>query len=452
MNKVQQEQYEILCNLLEKRGFSMLDGHYVNAKTKINIECDQGHQYTVTAESIKNNRSCAECRLSSGPKGRIEKIVRDRDGKLLSEYKNMATKLKIECSEGHVWEMLPVSIEKGSWCPECKKNNYELKVLECVTSRRGKIIRERLTSEGKYLLECQKGHQWETRRSDIIDGHWCPKCSMRDPEDAALRFQVNIEEKGGTVLGTYVNNATKVLVRCINDHEYLALPITVYQGKGCKKCTGKDFESCSQRLQEYVASRNGTLLTEYEKSDLRVELKCKKGHVWMAKPNTLIARRSWCPRCNESKGEEEVLIALDELGIDCTREFQLACTGSKRYDFCFNFDGASYILEFDGKQHFKRIGLFHKTDSEFEYRQNVDRLKTYVALNLGYKVIRIDWYKIGKVREIIIKALQSECNLYLSESDMYIWLLEGLPRSFLQSNCDTSELAELADNEIILLD
>lgn len=274
---------------------------------------------------------------------------------------------------------------------------------------------------------------------------------MRDPGDAAVRFQQNIEEKGGVVLGAYVNNATKVLVRCINGHEYFVLPITVYQGKDCKQCLGIDLDSCSERLEEYITSRNGVLLSDYKHSAVKVRLKCEKGHIWEAKPNCLISSKSWCPKCNESKGEKETAAALNELCIDYERESRLDCTRMKKYDFCFYFEGYNYFLEYDGMQHFKRVDFFHKTDEEFEFRQNVDRLKTYVALNLGYKIIRIDYCSIDRIKEIIVEALNSERDLYLSDPDMYDWLFTGLTQSFLESECDTSELIGSVDNEIGLI-
>lgn len=451
MNKVQQEQYEVMRELLEKRGFSILDDHYVNTRTKINIKCDQGHQYAVTSETIKKNRLCPECKLLSGPKGETEKIVRDRNGKLLSDYKKLVTKVKIECSEGHVWEMLPISIIKGGWCPECKKAPVKEKLLEHVSSRGGKIISEGQTFQEKYLFECEKEHRWKAKLYDIMNGHWCPKCAMLDPEGAELRFREAIEEKGGLVLGTYVNNRTKVYVRCVNGHEYQVLPTSICQGLDCVQCTGRNIASRSKRFEEYVLSRNGVLLSEYKQAGIKVKLKCEKGHVWEAKPNSMLSRKSWCPVCNESKGERETAIVLDQLRIEYEKEFRLVCTRQKRYDFYFLFEGTDYFLEFDGKQHFKKNDCYHKTDSEFGYRQNVDRLKTYVALNLGYKVIRIDYANIDRIKEIVVEAFNSDRNLHLSDPEMYDWLFIGLTRSFLESECDTSELIESVDNEIELI-
>ncbi len=43
-----------------------------------------------------------------------------RDGKCLSaNYVNNRTKLKWQCSEGHIWEAPPNSVKAGKWCPTC---------------------------------------------------------------------------------------------------------------------------------------------------------------------------------------------------------------------------------------------------------------------------------------------------------------------------------------------
>jgi hypothetical protein len=51
----------------------------------------------------------------------MNKTAEIRGGLCLSEqYINSKTKLKWQCSKGHVWEALPTNVKnKGSWCPIC---------------------------------------------------------------------------------------------------------------------------------------------------------------------------------------------------------------------------------------------------------------------------------------------------------------------------------------------
>ena len=51
---------------------------------------------------------------------KMGRIASEKGGKCLSPaYINASTKLRWECSEGHVWEATPNSIMRGRWCPQC---------------------------------------------------------------------------------------------------------------------------------------------------------------------------------------------------------------------------------------------------------------------------------------------------------------------------------------------
>ena len=47
----------------------------------------------------------------------MKTIAKDRGGLCLSDkYANVQTKLKWQCSKGHIWEAIPKNIKRGSWC------------------------------------------------------------------------------------------------------------------------------------------------------------------------------------------------------------------------------------------------------------------------------------------------------------------------------------------------
>ena len=50
----------------------------------------------------------------------FKNLATEKDGKCISvEYKTLNSKLKWECSNGHIWETIPASILKGTWCKIC---------------------------------------------------------------------------------------------------------------------------------------------------------------------------------------------------------------------------------------------------------------------------------------------------------------------------------------------
>jgi len=62
-------------------------------------------------------------------RGNIEemrKIAESRGGKCLSEhYVNVDTRLRWQCKKGHIWEAVPSSIKRGSWCARCVRRKQK---------------------------------------------------------------------------------------------------------------------------------------------------------------------------------------------------------------------------------------------------------------------------------------------------------------------------------------
>ena len=111
----------------------------------------------------------------------MQKLAKERGGKCLSEkYINIDTKLKWECEKGHQWETTPNSIRQGAWCPVCainhKKNTID-EMQKLAKLKGGKCLSEKyINAKTKLKWECTKGHQWEAVPSSIKRGSWCTKC------------------------------------------------------------------------------------------------------------------------------------------------------------------------------------------------------------------------------------------------------------------------------------
>ena len=130
-----------------------------------------------------------------------------------------------------------------------------------------------------------------------------------------------------------------------------------------------------------------------------------------------------CPTCVNSKGEEKCKDILKDLNINPLCQFSFDDHRKYKYDFCFSYNNINFILEYDGKQHFKRSKLFHETEEEFEMSRNRDIFKTNLALSRGFRIIRIDYTQIKILKEHITNAIEATTNLYLSGKEMYSWLI-----------------------------
>ena len=113
-----------------ERGGKCLSKKYINNKTKLRWECSKEHQWDALPSNVLNKgswcRVCTTKKNSDSRRATIEEMndfAHARKGKCLSEfYASTHSKLKWECSKGHVWEAVPSSIKSGTWCPKCARD------------------------------------------------------------------------------------------------------------------------------------------------------------------------------------------------------------------------------------------------------------------------------------------------------------------------------------------
>jgi len=117
-----------------------------------------------------------------------QQVAEERGGKCLStEYKNNRTKMKWECSKGHIWDAIFSSIKNiKSWCPDCG-GSKKLTIEQCkefAITKNGKCLSEVYTDKETHLSwECSLGHQWNARFGHIKNSKsWCPECSKSRSE------------------------------------------------------------------------------------------------------------------------------------------------------------------------------------------------------------------------------------------------------------------------------
>jgi hypothetical protein len=106
-----------------RRGGRCLAESYVDSLTLMDWECAEGHRWRAVAHSIRQGHWCKRCadeRLRHSLAA-LHAAAAERRGRCLaSGYTNSQAKLEWECERGHTWRASFNSIKQGSWCPECK--------------------------------------------------------------------------------------------------------------------------------------------------------------------------------------------------------------------------------------------------------------------------------------------------------------------------------------------
>ncbi len=74
----------------------------------------------------------------------MREIAKEQGGKCLSKkYLGNKTKLKWQCKLGHIWEAVPSSVKRGSWCPECgikkrsENRKFSIEKMQNIAQKRG---------------------------------------------------------------------------------------------------------------------------------------------------------------------------------------------------------------------------------------------------------------------------------------------------------------------------
>lgn len=175
-------------SIAKELGGVCLSKFFIDSKTKLRWRCKESHEWEAIPESVKIGRWCPFC--AKNVKLNIEEMhvmAKKNDGVCLSErYISSKSKIEWRCAKGHIWEAVPDSIRRGTWCPTCsnisgheklKRNIKELQVI--AQNRGGKCMSEKyVNNHSRYTWRCAKGHMWEAIPGNIkFHGVWCPFCA-----------------------------------------------------------------------------------------------------------------------------------------------------------------------------------------------------------------------------------------------------------------------------------
>lgn len=356
----------------------------------------------------------------------LVEIATSRGGKVISEcYERNNVKMEFECANLHHFFSTPDSVKHNRWCPQCNRvspQEAKDRCLSLIEAKGGILITSYINTRTKIKIECSQGHQWDVTPSSLVHcNSWCPKCSKFDHQAEEELYQI-VGQRGGSVKEKYVNTRTRMTFTCAKGHTWQAAPQDIKKGTWCALCSFK-FDEMKEALDEIVKKRGGKVEGKYINNRTWLKFTCDKGHTWEAQVSS-IKTGTWCPHCRKSIGEERIRETLERLKIPYEREFKHNLLPKRRYDFYFRYKDIDYLLEYDGEQHFRYVPFFEKTRERFNYKQDVDRLKTYLALVARYRLIRIDYTQVDNIERHLKQALLDKEQLYLATPDMYQWLLE----------------------------
>ena len=206
--------YEFVKEQIESvKGYKLLSTEYINANTKLKIQCDKGHEYNNTYGHFYTGQRCPVCvgnqkHSYEYVKGEIE----SKGYKLLSkEYINSRTKLRLECPKGHECKLDYHDFKKGMGCITCAGN--QKLTIEFVKEQIEKVEGYKLLSKNyknarsKLKVQCNRGHIYYPTYDNFKNGKRCSICNNNSKSEKEVFDIVNFLYEGKV----FRNNRTQII-------------------------------------------------------------------------------------------------------------------------------------------------------------------------------------------------------------------------------------------------
>ena len=185
------------------------------------------------------------------------------------------------------------------------------------------------------------------------------------------------------------------------------------RGHGCLKCSYETRFDTMKLSAEQVANtiasiKENTLLNPDEyincvTNNLRIRCRCGNEYT-TSYVNFLRHGVNQCPKCSnkESKGEELIRVALDDLGVSFEREKRFDdCRDVKPLPFDFFLPDYNMCIEFDGQHHYEDIEEYSDLETVIAH----DEIKNNYCAKNDIRLLRIPYYEGNYILEIIKKEL-----------------------------------------------
>ena len=196
------------------------------------------------------------------------------------------------------------------------------------------------------------------------------------------------------ILGTYVNKRTRVDVECtVCGNKWKPYPCTLYQGSNCPVCNTGRLKTNKQFCNELaIINKDIELLEEYINDSTKILVRCKKcGNEWKVKPNVLLNGHG-CAKCKSRHLERIVYYNLEDLNIEIQKTFDWLKTNKHgRLKLDVYIPSKNIAIECQGEQHFEPIDFAGKGEewANKQYQLNLyrDKLKKHLCSEHGIDIL-----------------------------------------------------------------
>ena len=302
--------------IAEKKGGKCHTKNIKNAKSKIHLECAEGHHFDTTYNSVVySNTWCPDCHIYVSeticrqffkrifkrpfPKSYPPWLVNEKGNQmeldgynkelgLAFEYQGIQHRKKIFNMTNE--DLQNIKNEDALKLKLCQEKNVILIQIpddEIVPydEIQDYIIQEYERKTGKALENIPK---YDYKEFTIYENKY------------AKKFRAYVEKKGGTLLTPYFSAKKEVTLMCEKGHQWTTTPDSIYKDNWCSECAGNT-KGTTEEFRKIGKKFNCDLLNEYVNAKTPLRYICQKGHKFKRTPYWL--KRTYeeitgiCPKC-----------------------------------------------------------------------------------------------------------------------------------------------------------
>ncbi len=185
--------FNIIKKSFKNAGYKLFSKKYKGNKQKLAYECPHGHKSEITWHGWSAGQRCKKCFYISRktPINDLKKEFTKRGYTLLStKYKDVNSKIKYICPNGHRHKMQIIAFRRGNNCPTCAieiiKKKLRKPINEIVLSfqKEGYALltptSEYKNANQKLKVQCPRGHIYHVRWRMWNSGRRCRNCFIED--------------------------------------------------------------------------------------------------------------------------------------------------------------------------------------------------------------------------------------------------------------------------------
>jgi hypothetical protein len=218
-------------------------------------------------------------------------------------------------------------------------------------------------------------------------------------------------------LVSYIKANIKVTIICPIHGPFMQRPNDHLRGNGCPCCKFEKIATLKRsNVESFISKAQSIHGNEYDYSGVvyknaitKVVIRCRHHGTFFQTPDKHIGSSMGCPKCSftTSHGEKTIQRIFDTNKIYYEREKRfddlIGTTPNSRLRYDFWLPQFNTLIEFDGEHHFSSIrikGKLSEEQSKIAHHKTVhnDLIKNEYAKINGYKLIRIHWSELSKLK------------------------------------------------------